>query len=151
MALPEPQSKTALERSISISRPIDEVWTLMTDWSQAGEWWPHVLEVEGPHPVRAGDMLTFSYQGTLASATVDVADEPRRLVIRRVNGSVAATFDYRLESGTNATTVSLHASLVAEHALRLVAPLLRRALARTDRAQLDLLSQLAETPGDSPS
>jgi hypothetical protein len=47
--------------------------------------------------------------------------------------------------------VSLHAELVAEQALRVVAPLLRLALARTDRSQLDLLKRLAEEPEKPPS
>ena len=89
-------------------------------------------------------MLTFSYQGTPSSATIDVVDEPSRLVIRRVNGPVTATFAYRLEPGADSTTVSLRAELAAEQALRVVAPLLRRALAHTDRSQLDLLKRLAE-------
>ena len=144
MALSEPQPKTAFEQSVSIDLPIDDVWALMTDWSQAPGWWPRVLDVEGPIPVGSGDMLTFSYQGTPASAVVDVADEPSQLVIRRVSGSVEATFDYRLESDTDSTAVSLNAELVARHALRAVAPLLRRVLARTDRDQMDLLKQLAE-------
>lgn len=151
MALSEPQPKTAFERSVDIVRPIDEVWALMTDWSVAPEWWPRVLEVEGPLPVQSGDMLTFSYQGTPASAIVDAVEEPTRLVIRRVNGLVTATFDYRLERHADSTTVSLHAMLVAEQALRLAAPLLRRALARTDQNQLQLLKQLAEGVDGPPS
>ncbi len=151
MALSEPRPKTVFERSVSIDLPIDDVWALMTDWSQAPGWWPRVLDVEGPLPVESGDMLTFSYQGTPASAVVDVADEPSRLVIRRVSGSVEATFDYRLHTETDSTAVSLNAELVAGHALRAVAPLLRRALARTDRDQLDLLQRLAEGSGDPSS
>ena len=151
MALSEPRPKTAFERLVVIDLPIGEVWSLMTDWSSAPGWWPRVLDVEGPLPVGPGDMLTFSYQGTPASATVDVADEPTRLVIRRVNGSVEATFEYRLESDMDSTTVSLKAELVASHALRAVAPILRRALAHTDRDQLDLLQQLAEGSGDPSS
>ena len=148
MAFSEAQSKMAFERSAKIDLAIDDVWALMTDWSFAPEWWPRVLDVEGPLLIGPGDMLTFSYQGTPASAIVDVADEPSRLVIRRVNGSVEATFDYRLEADTDSTAVSLRAELVARHALRAVAPLLRRALARTDRDQLDLFQQLAEGSGD---
>ena len=96
-------------------------------------------------------MLTFSYQGTPASAIVDVADQPNRLVIRRVNGPVSATFDYRLDPDGNSTTVRLRAGLAAEQALRLVAPLLRRALSHTDRNQMALLKQLAEDPGEPSS
>ena len=144
MALSEPRPKTAFERSVNIDLPIGDVWALMTDWSLAPEWWPRVLDVEGPIPVGPGDMLTFSYQGTPASAIVDVVEEPNRLVIRRVNGSVEATFEYRLEPNTESTTVSLNAELIATHALRAFAPLLRRALALTDRDQMDLLRQLAE-------
>ena len=151
MALSEPRPKTAFERAVTIARPIDEVWALMTDWSLASEWWPRVLDVEGPLSVRAGDVLTFSYHGTPASATIDVADEPDRLVIRRTNGPVVATFDYRLESDTNSTTVSLHAELGAEQTLRVVVPLLRRALSHTDRNQMALLKQLADEPGEPSS
>jgi uncharacterized protein YndB with AHSA1/START domain len=151
MALSEPQPKTALEQSVNIARPIDDVWNLMIDWSLAPGWWPRVLDVEGPLPVGPGDMLTFSYQGTPASAIVDVADEPNRLVIRRVSGSVEATFDYRLESDTDSTNVGLKAELVARHALRAVAPLLRRALAHTDRDQMNLLKQLAEGAAEPSS
>lgn len=144
MAATEPRSRTAFERSVSIARPVDEVWSLITDWSRAAEWWPRVLDVDGPLSVEPGDMLTFSYQDTPSSATIDVVDEPSRLVIRRVNGPVTATFAYRLEPGADSTTVSLRAELAAEQALRVVAPLLRRALAHTDRSQLDLLKRLAE-------
>lgn len=144
MAASEPRSKTAFEQSATIARPIEEVWALMTDWSRAAAWWPRVLEVEGPLSVEPGDMLTFSYQGTPASATVDIVDEPNRLVLRRVNGPVSATFDYRLESDTDSTTVYLRTELAAEQALRMVAPLLRRGLARSDRNQMNLLKRLAE-------
>lgn len=146
MPASEKRSKTAFERSTSIARPIDDVWDLVTDWSRAAEWWPRVLEVTGPPTVEPGDTLTFSYQGKPASATIDVADRPRRLVLRRVNGPVSATFDYQLEPDSGSTTVELRVGLASEQALRVVAPLLRRALARTDRDQLDLLKRIAEGP-----
>jgi len=93
-------------------------------------------------------MVTFSYQGTPASAFIDVADRPNRLVIRRVNGPVSATFDYRLEPDGAATVIRLRADLKAEQALSVVGPLLRRALARTDSNQLELLKHLAESPNE---
>jgi uncharacterized protein YndB with AHSA1/START domain len=144
MAASARPSKAAFETTVVIDRPIGEVWGLMTNWSQAAGWWPRVADVEGPDPVVAGGMVTFSYQGTPASAFIDVADRPNRLVIRRVNGLVSATFDYRLEPDGAATGIRLRADLKAEQVLSVVGPLLRRALAHTDRSQLGLLKHLAE-------
>jgi uncharacterized protein YndB with AHSA1/START domain len=138
--------KSAFETTIVIDRSIEDLWGLMTDWSQAAGWWPRATDVDGPSPVEAGGIVTFTYQGNPASAFIDVADEPSRLVIRRVNGPVSATFDYHLEPDGDSTVVHLRAVLMAEQALRAVAPLLRRALVRTDGSQLDLLKRLADLP-----
>jgi hypothetical protein len=75
---------------------------------------------------------------------VDEVDEPRRIVIRRVNPPVEAIFAYDLSATATGTTVRLQADIATDTVMRSMRRPLRRALARTDRVQLQRLKALIE-------
>ena len=137
-----------IDESVDIARPIDDVWSVLTDWSRAGEWLPNVSEC-APSPTEEGASLPFRYQGQPAVAVIEAVRAPEHLVIRRPNGPIDAWFTYDLSATADGTTVRLHANLRADKGIGLMASLLRRFLARTDRDQLPRLKAVVE--GADPS
>ncbi len=132
-----------IDESVDIARPIHEVWCTLTDWSRAGEWLPNVSEC-GPSPTEQGASLPFRYQGQAAVAVIEEVRVPEHLVIRRPNGPIDAWFTYDLSPTADGTTVRLHADLRTKKGIGLMAWLLRRFLARTDRHQLRRLKAVVE-------
>lgn len=133
-----PTSRPAIQDSVEIAQPPGDVWSVLTNWEMAGDWLPHMASCQGPTEMRVGDELSFLYHDQPGSATVEVLDPGRRLVIRRTNGPVEAVFTYEVEGTDVGTTVRLSADIETSQ-LRLVRPLLRRGLVRTDRDQLQRL------------
>jgi uncharacterized protein YndB with AHSA1/START domain len=137
-------AKPAIDDTVEIARPIDVVWSTIIDWPVAGEWMPNMKFCEDPSEIRAGDRIAFRYHDQPSTITIEEVSAPRRLVMRRTNGPVEATFAYDLTESPRGTRMHVRADLAAEEGIGLMRPLLRRALARTDRVQLSLLKSLVE-------
>ena len=139
----------AIDVDATISRPPEDVWSVMTDWRNAPRWMGGIDEMRADGAPVAGTTVTFRARGKDRSAVITEAEPARSLVLRSVQGAVAADYTYTLHGAADGST---RVTLVAEcttQALgwRLVLPILRFAIRRTDGGQLEALKAVVEGNG----
>ena len=139
-----------MSRTISIEeeirRPAEHVWAALTDWQNAHRWMPGVKEMTADGETAAGTKLTFTARGAERTSTIIGYDSGRSVVLRSVQGGVTADYQYEVHDlGGGSSRVTLVADCrISGLLLRLVSPLLRIAIRRTDGKQLRLLKDLIE-------
>ena len=131
----------------TIDRPADAVWQAVTDWSNAHRWMAGVdwLKAEGEAAV--GTRITFRARDHDRASTITAWQPGRSFVLRSEQGGVTADYEYAIEAVNASTT---RATLTADCHMRglpwrLLAPLIRMAIRKTDSGQLAALKQLLET------
>jgi uncharacterized membrane protein len=131
-------------RSISISRPVSEVFAFVADGEKAGQWRPAVLDVAHVSGEGAGAIYRQGHKGPggrrIASDYEVTAYEPnRRLAFRAIAGPVRPTGEYRFEAvgDTTSVTFSLEATLTGWKAL-----LMGRAVQSTMESEVGNLDNL---------
>ena len=128
----------------TIAAPRGEVWALLTDWSRAGEWMDGVDVLAADGPVGAGTTLTFTTRGRDRCSTILDATAAESLTIRSVLRGVTADYVYVLEDAQDGTRVSLVATCATKGMQRLLGPVIKDAMRRTDSRQLEALRVLLE-------
>lgn len=125
------------EASETIGRPPEQVWAFLTDWSRASEWMPGVesLRVANDGPSRAGAQLVFTSRGAERGSTITLWEPPKRLTLRSKQGGVTADYVYTLEPEGSGTRLTLQAECRMSGFWILLGPVIRRAMARSDRVQ----------------
>ena len=101
----------AAQRSITVNRPVDDVFAFVVDGTRAVEWRPAVLDVAR---VDGSGALTTYRQGVKGpggrriTADYEVYDvEPnRRIAFRAIAGPVRPTGEYRFEAVPEGTAVT---------------------------------------------
>lgn len=132
----------ATEATILASR--EDVWATLTDWSRAPEWMDGVDGLAADGPVAAGTQLTFTTAGRERCSSILDATPAESLTIRSVLRGVTADYVYVLEDADDGTRVSLTATCATSGVQRLLGPVLKDAMRRTDSGQLDALRTLVE-------
>lgn len=127
-----------------ISAPRDEVWATLTDWSRAPEWMDGVEALAADGPVATGTVLTFTAGGRDRRSAIVDCRPSETLTIRSVLRGVTADYAYALEDTPDGTRVSLVATCATSGLQRLVGPVLRDAMRRTDHGQLEALRAVVE-------
>ena len=68
------------------------------------------------------------------------------MVLRSVQGGVTADYRYAVEPAGTGALVTLDADVRTRGAVRLLGPVIRAAIRRADRSQLDRLAERLRTP-----
>jgi len=134
--------------SVHINRPVEEVWAVLTDWKQAPSWMSGIEAMQGPDPHAAaeGARITFRARGAERESTVAAWSPPNRLVLRSQQGGVTATYEYTCRAEGDGTCLTLDAGCEMQGlAWRLLGPLIRHMMKRTDSGQPAALQQLLES------
>lgn len=134
----------AIDASETIAAPADRVWAVLTDWSGMSRWMPGAEELRGPTPPKAGGTLTFTARGAERTSTITELDPGRALTLTSRQGPVTAHYRYRLDPAGDTTRASLVADIVVHGPLRLLAPTIRRSIAKEDGGQLAALKRVVE-------
>jgi uncharacterized protein YndB with AHSA1/START domain len=74
-------SATSLQLTVEVAAPVDQVWTVLTDFGAYAEWHPHITSARGE--LVAGGQIRVSAAGMAAmsvDATVVEIEIPHRLV-----------------------------------------------------------------------
>lgn len=139
-------ARTAIDTSTTVAAPPDEVWRALTDWSHARRWMPGVQELRASGDALApGTILTFTVRGKERIAVVEEVAAPGHLVLVSRSGPVTATYRYRLDAEADGRTrLGLVAEVRVGGPLVLLAPVIRRSIAREDGVQPDRLRALVE-------
>lgn len=139
-----------MARTLSIEEEIrrspQQAWAALTDWENAHRWMPGIEAMTPDGETAAGTKLTFRARGAERTSTIVSCEPGRSIVLRSVQGGVTADYRYEVQDlGGNSSRITLVADCrVSGTLLRLVSPLLRIAIRRSDGKQLRLLKALIE-------
>lgn len=145
-----------LEATAELAAPAHEAWAVIADYARDPEWRTGVLEMT-PRP--AG----LARVGTTTAETMQLGGRTYRNDGEVVAADDGVSFAWRTTEGAEAwgsrrvepvgpdhCRVRLQLHVVPHGAERLLAPILRRMLARNLRADLDRLASLLDAPVDEP-
>ena len=101
----------AASRSIVINRAVDDVWTFVTDGSNATKWRPGVLDVSKVSGSGVGEIWKQGVKGpggrrVDADYEVTAWEPGRRMAFRAIAGPVRPTGEYAFEQEGGATRLS---------------------------------------------
>jgi len=134
---------------IAASLPVDataeRIWDALTTPEEMELWLGSIKNVgtEDCGPLRPGSTLIFTARNKPASSTVVEYVERRALTLRSVQGPVSATYAYRIQPG-QPCQLSLEIECKASGLLKLLQPLIRRTLIKTDAPQVARIKDLVE-------
>lgn len=140
---------TAIDTTTPVAASPDAVWATLTDWSLASRWMPGVTAMSGP--VSPGAVVTFTVRGKERTAVVETLDAPHTLALLSRSGPVTAVYTYTLTAAAGGTSLRLLADVEVRGPLKLLAPVIRRSIAKEDGVQPERLRAVVEQAGDRPA
>ena len=132
-----------------VQRPVDDLWQVLTDWPAATRWMNGIDSMSADGDTAEGTHIRFHTRGADRDSLIASCEPSRSIVLRSQQGGVTADYVYSLEPvGETATRVTLVAecNFSGLH-YRLLAPLIRFAIRRTDGGQIADLKRLMERDG----
>ncbi|MFC0678646.1 SRPBCC family protein [Lysobacter korlensis] len=135
----------AFSASTNVAAPPERVWATITDWSRAPEWMPGTSSFRLEGPLRPGTVLHYTARGKERTSTVTAVAPERSLTLASTVGKVHAAYTYVLTPAAGGTRVDLTADVRTSGAMRLLARVIRAAIAKADSGQLDRLKRLIES------
>lgn len=134
-----------IDVAVTIDRPADEVWRALTDWAAAPRWMNGIDGMRAGGPTAVGTELVFEARGKARSTRITACAPGRAVTLSSHQGPVRAEYTYTVEPIDDATS---RAALVADCAMtgpmRVLAPLLRRVIRKTDGGQMNALKAVIE-------
>ena len=130
----------------TISRPPEHVWAVLTDWPGAVRWMNGIESMSIEGDTVEGALIRFHTRGKDRDSVIARCDPGREIVLRSQQGGVTADYTYSLEPvGESSTRVSLVAECdFSGLRYRLLGPLIRFAIRRTDGGQIAALKRVIE-------
>ncbi len=124
---------------------VEGIWSVVTDLSTWGEWWPAISHVETLEPSTgavSAARLTFSTRPPLRpfTSTVQVTDqaEPHRLEVLLADGPLRGEGTFTIAEDRDGSTACYDVSLAVRSLLfRPLEPILRGATRASGRARLE--------------
>ena len=132
-----------------VARPAHEVWTHLTDWSRAPAWMRGIDSMTASGPTAIGTTLAFATRGKTRTSEITRLVPGREVTLTSQQGPVSASYTYSCAADGDGTRLRLVADCEIRGPLRLLGPLLRAAIRRTDGGQLRDLRQLLERGGSA--
>ncbi|MFQ5759524.1 MAG: SRPBCC family protein [Acidiferrobacterales bacterium] len=124
--------------SVLIDRPVDEVWSFLTNWEEMPRWMNGVdsMRALSDGPVGTGTELRFVARGAERPSTITAWASPKQLTLSSIQGGITATYHYRCEKEKDGTRLTLNAQCTANGGLwRLAHPLIGYLMKRSDSDQ----------------
>lgn len=133
----------------TIERPSAEVWATLTDWPGAIRWMNGIDSMSIDGETVEGARIRFLARGNERDSLITHCEPGRAITLRSQQGGVRADYTYSLESvGESSTRVSLDAEChFSGLQYRLLGPLIRFAIRRTDGGQIATLKRVIEGEG----
>lgn len=123
----------------------DIVWAVLTDWSRAHRWMPGVERMQADGPDAVGVVLRFNARGSERTSAITELEPGRSITLSSAQPGVRAHYRYRLAPVAQGTEISLEADVVTSGAMRLMGPVIRSAIAKADRPQLERLAVVVQS------
>lgn len=142
------------EVKTTIDRPVAEVYAYVTDPSKLATWQTNTISVErlDSGPLAVGSRLREVHSapgGREITSVVEVAalDRDRRFALKMIEGPLPVDGDIAFSAAGEGTLMTFGVSAQPRGAMRLLQPLLGRALRRQFRQHCDELKRVLERPG----
>ncbi len=129
-----------------VDRPVEEVWARLVDLERAPAWMSGVDRLRVLGPVTAGTSVVFSARGRDRTSTITALDPGRSLTLRSVQGGVTADYTYTCTPAEGGTRVELIARTRMTGGMRLLGRVVRAAIRRADRGQVDAFARELTAP-----
>ena len=120
------------------------VWARLTDWDGAPQWMDGIDSMAADGPTQVGTTLLFHARGKSRPSEITRLVEGQEVTLTSRQGPVSASYTYRCQPAEDGTLLHLVADCEICGPLRIVGPLLRRLLKRTDGGQLRALKRVLE-------
>ena len=138
-----------MTRAFAVTRAIDlpaeQVWARLTDWDRAASWLG-VDAIRADGATAVGTTLRFTARGTERTSEIAALEPGRSVTLRSRQGGVTADYTYRVEPDGAGSRVTLIAEVATRGAWALAGPVIRAAIRRTDRGQLDAFDRELAAP-----
>lgn len=134
----------AFEVEERVARSPEAVWQRLTAWDSACEWMNGIDSMSAEGPTAVGTSLVFEARGKSRRSEITHLVEGREVTLTSRQGPVSASYTYRCHPDGDGTRLGLVADCEIRGPLRVVGPLLRRLVERTDGGQLRALKALLE-------
>jgi len=121
----------------TIDRPVEVVWARLIDWDVAARWMPGVDALRAHGPTAVGTELVFTARGRQRTGRIAALEPGRSITLRSSQGGVTADYAYACARHGEGTRVTLVADCRTTGPVRMLAPVIRSAIRRADRGQLD--------------
>jgi uncharacterized protein YndB with AHSA1/START domain len=141
------------EFTIVVDRPVEEVFTYLTDPTNLPEWQSMVLESrqESPGPMREGTKITDfrKFLGRRFETTVEVtAFEPnKRVDFTAISGPIPFRMNHTFEAADGSTAIKVAAEGDPGGFFKLAEPLVQRQAERQFKNDYSTLKDLLEARG----
>jgi uncharacterized protein YndB with AHSA1/START domain len=138
-----------IQQSVTIARPVEEVFAFLTDPASIPRWRPDVIETRSGGPLQAGsefdEILNFAGRKT-QTFRVTVFEANKTLEVAAIAGlGIRPTQRYSISSNAGSTMVSIRVTVRAQGLFRVMEPLLPRMIASKWRDYSARLRELLET------
>lgn len=139
-----------MTQTISVSEmidcPPDQVWATLTDWPSAIRWMNGIESMSIEGETVEGARVRFFTRGKHRDSLITHCEPGHAITLRSQQDGVTADYTYSLESvGESQTRVSLVAECeFSGLRYRLLGPLIRFAIGRTDGGQIAALKRVIE-------
>lgn len=138
------------EHSVTVNRPVGEVFAFVAEGENAMRWRPGVLDVARQSGEGLGAIYRQGVKGPggrrIAADYEITAFEPdRRIAFRAIAGPVRPTGEYRFESAGEGTTVSLALEATVTGWRRLVMGRAVQSTMESEVRNLETLKQILES------
>jgi uncharacterized membrane protein len=146
---------TKLQHTITIARPVDEVWDYVLTTRNDPVWITNVVEVGrgADAPIEPGLEIeeTFKFLGVRLPLTLTVTEhEPRRRsAIKVTGGPVPGTGSYEFEPVDGGTRFTMTMETEAHGFFKLAEPVFSRMARREVATSVEQLKDILETRGGS--
>ncbi len=134
----------AFDVDVRIEKPPEAVWALLTDWPRAPEWMAGIDSLEVRGPTEAGSSVVFRARGKERTSELTSVEPGAALTLVSEQGPVRAAYTYSCAPDGSGTRLRLVADCEISGPLKLLGPLLRFAVRRTDSGQPQNLKALLE-------
>ena len=139
-----------IQQSVTIARPVDQVFAFLADPGNIPRWRPDVLHTRGGSPLHAGSQFeeVISFGGRKSQTfRVQVFEANKTLEVAAIGGlGIRPTQRYSLSSSDGSTSLSIHVTVRTLGLFRLLEPVLPRMISTKWRTYGARLRELLETP-----
>jgi carbon monoxide dehydrogenase subunit G len=131
------------EETLAVSS--DRAWAALTDLAHAPEWMPGIDSMSVAGTLREGANVTFHTRGKERGSEVIQFAPGRSMTLRSVQGPVTADYLYNVDPVADAASrVTLTADVTTSGGMKLLAPIIRSAIAKADGGQLSRFKAFVE-------